>query len=350
MDFTFGADEDLLRETARDHLTRAPKDGEGHARPAWEQLVAGGWTDPTLTPVQLAILADEAGYALLTQPWLITVGSAGPAFQAAGRDLDRPATLVGVGARQDIRSKARGSRISGFADTVPYPGPDAILVVKAFDEDDVPSLVVVSDPVGLAIECPSSLVDPTCPAINVTFDETPTEPLVDPATTATVLAQARRRTVVLQTCEAIGVSRRALRLATDYARSRTQFGRQIGSFQAVSHRLADVYATVELATALAYRAAWSLDQSVVDSALPEPVLSAWLGARAAAIQATQAAIQTFGATGFLWDHPVAALHRRACWLQSCAPSAHQLRADLAAHLLDEPSPGVDVRASFSGGW
>ncbi|MEE3922452.1 acyl-CoA dehydrogenase family protein [Micromonospora sp. BRA006-A] len=104
----------------------------------------------------------------------------------------------------------------------------------------------------------------------------------------------------------------------------------IGANQAVSHPLAQAYARIETARSLAYRAAWCVAGG--PGAEPE-VVAAALAARAAALTATEAAIQTLGAAGFTWAHPAHRWYRRALWHQDFAGTASDLRAELAAMVL-----------------
>jgi alkylation response protein AidB-like acyl-CoA dehydrogenase len=132
--------------------------------------------------------------------------------------------------------------------------------------------------------------------------------------------------------EAVGVARRALELGVEHARTRTQFGRAIGAYQAVAHPLADSYADVELAESLAYWAAWSVDGDPAEA--PRAAAAAKAFAAEAAVAACERAIQVHGGTGFTWEHPLQRYYRRAQWIEAFGgyPSA-QLDA-IAASLLD----------------
>jgi alkylation response protein AidB-like acyl-CoA dehydrogenase len=164
------------------------------------------------------------------------------------------------------------------------------------------------------------------------LDGTPAEPLGDPAGAAAVLTAIRRRTLALLACEAVGLTQRALDLACDYARTRTQFDRPIGSYQGVSHRLANVYTALELARSLAYRAAWCVaaDAPEVD----EAVASAAVSAGTAAVSGCENAIQSMGGIGFTWDHPLHRFYKRAQWIEAFDGAGRSHRADLATVLLD----------------
>ncbi len=114
-------------------------------------------------------------------------------------------------------------------------------------------------------------------------------------------------------------------------------------YQAVSHKLADVYAETELARSLAYWAAWCVAQSSGDA--PGGTRDATLAAVAAkaygaeaAVAACERAIQVHGGMGFTWDHPLHRYYKRALWIESFEGSGAAHRAEIAAALLD----GVDA--------
>jgi alkylation response protein AidB-like acyl-CoA dehydrogenase len=147
-----------------------------------------------------------------------------------------------------------------------------------------------------------------------------------------MLESIRRRALAGLAAEAVGVAQRAMEMGVQHASEREQFGRRIGVYQAVSHRLADVFVAVEGARSLAYWAAWAVanESDDVDAA----VAAAKAAASEAAVEACEAAIQVHGGIGFTWEHPLHRFYKRAlgtsAWLGW--PSEH--RARVAAALLD----------------
>lgn len=128
------------------------------------------------------------------------------------------------------------------------------------------------------------------------------------------LATAADRSALAAAAAALGVARRLLEMATEYAGVREQFGVPIGSFQAVKHQLADVAVAVEFCAPLVYRSAWSLATQHSDRS--EHAVMARSAARAAAHQAARTALQVHGAIGYTDEHD---LH---LWLrQGLAPAA-----------------------------
>jgi alkylation response protein AidB-like acyl-CoA dehydrogenase len=137
--------------------------------------------------------------------------------------------------------------------------------------------------------------------------------------------------------EAVGVAQRALELGVEYAKTREQFGKKIGVYQAVSHQLADTYAEVELARSLAYWAAWCVAEDDEHAALAAAAAKAF--ATEAAVRACERSIQVHGGIGFTWEHPLHRFYKRALWLEGFGKRPAELRAEIADALL-----GVAVTA------
>jgi len=136
--------------------------------------------------------------------------------------------------------------------------------------------------------------------------------------------------------EAVGVAQRALELGVEYVSQREQFGKKIGTYQAVSHPLADTYVETELARSLAYWAAWCVAEE--DEQAPVAVAAAKAQAAETAVIACERSIQVHGGIGFTWEHVLHRLYKRALWIESFAASSSTLRAEIAASLLDATSP------------
>jgi alkylation response protein AidB-like acyl-CoA dehydrogenase len=353
VDFAFSDEQEMLRKAARQWLAdRYPVDrvatladsDEGWDPASWRELTEMGWLDPELSPLEHAVLAEEAGYALYPGPWLSTVGLAWPAYQAAppGQPPTRPATLAwlddGAGSLREAAGTAAcradddvdGWRLSGVKRAVPdvTAAAEAIVVARAGQGVALFRVDLAAHP---EVVHPLPTMDGTRRLGELRLDGTPAEAFGDPAGAAAVLASARRRALALLACEAVGVAQRALDIATDYARTRTQFDRPIGSYQGVSHRLANVYTALELARSLAYRAAWCVDADSAEA--DEAVASATVSAGAAAVAGCENAIQAMGGIGFTWDHPLHRFYKRAQWIEAFEGAGRVHRADLAAALL-----------------
>jgi alkylation response protein AidB-like acyl-CoA dehydrogenase len=132
--------------------------------------------------------------------------------------------------------------------------------------------------------------------------------------------------------EAVGIGKKALELGIEHAQNREQFGRKIGVYQAVSHRLADTLVETELARSLAYWAAWCVAED--DEQAPIAVAAAKAYASDAAVAACERSIQVHGGIGFTWEHVLQEYYKRALWIQAYGGYARVQRAKIAAWLLD----------------
>jgi alkylation response protein AidB-like acyl-CoA dehydrogenase len=131
--------------------------------------------------------------------------------------------------------------------------------------------------------------------------------------------------------EALGVAQRALDLGVEHAKTRRQFGKPIGTYQAVSHPLAQTYTDVELARSLVYWAAWCVAEDDERAALAAAAAKAF--ATEAAVAACERSIQVHGGIGFTWEHPLHRFYKRALWLEGFGLRPSQLRGVVVANLL-----------------
>ena len=137
-------------------------------------------------------------------------------------------------------------------------------------------------------------------------------------------------------CEAVGIAGRALELGVEYASTREQFGKPIGVYQAVSHKLADTYTDVELARSLVYWAAWCV--AVDDEQAPVAAAAAKAFAAEASVAACERSIQVHGGTGFTWEHPLHRFYTRALWLEGFGTRPAGLRLEVADAVLGVTVP------------
>ena len=136
--------------------------------------------------------------------------------------------------------------------------------------------------------------------------------------------------------EAVGVAQRALDLGIEHAKSRMQFGKPIGQYQAVSHQLADTYTDVELSRSLAYWAAWCVAQE--DQKAPVAAAPAKAFATEAAVAACERSIQVHGGIGFTWEHALHRFYKRALWLEGFGTRPSELRLEVADAILGAEVP------------
>jgi alkylation response protein AidB-like acyl-CoA dehydrogenase len=303
-----------LAEHARAFLAATPD-------PDWRELAALGWTGVSVAPelggaglgfLEEAILFEETGRALLHAPFFSTVARVLPAL---------PDDLTREVARGDAAwTIALGPLVPDLdrADRVAIVAGDGIYELEGFAREVLPT-TDETRPLGVVVggEAGRRLAG------------------------SELLPGLRRRELAALALEACGVGRLALEYAVEHVSSREQFGRPIGSFQAVSHPLASSYAELELARSAAYWAAWCV--ATEDRAVGVATASAKSLAADAAVTACERSIQAHGGIGFTWEHVLHRLYKRALWIQSWGATGTELRAEVAAHLLDRrPSDGRDT--------
>jgi acyl-CoA dehydrogenase len=362
MNFGFSEDQDTIRETlgrvlgdhatltvAHDRLDAA----EGFDTATWAALAEGGWLGlaideddggSAMGAVELAVLAEEVGRSLAAVPFGPVLGLAVPAIQTMGTQSQRKLLLPGIAegrtiiaaalaesgglAPHKVSAKVAQDRLSGQKAPVSFGADATHALVAAKDEGGTARLWLadLSGP-GVTIRALDP-IDRTRPAAEIGFDGTPVDllPGSNPATIQGLLDGA----AVLAAFEQIGVAERALALTTAYAKERRAFGRQIGSFQAVKHRLADMFAKIELARSNAFFGAWALASR--DSRLPEAAAVARLTALDAVQFATEESIQLHGGIGFTWAADPHLFLRRGWQLKADLGSADAWRERLIGHL------------------
>jgi alkylation response protein AidB-like acyl-CoA dehydrogenase len=158
--------------------------------------------------------------------------------------------------------------------------------------------------------------------------------VIDAAQLSTGLATSRVRDLAatLAAVEAAGVAAWCCDTAAQYARTRHQFGRAIGSFQAVKHLCAGMLCRADRATALAWDAVRTADEAPDEHPLAAAAAAA--AALDAAVDNAKDCIQVLGGIGFTWEHVLHRLYKRALWIQAWEASTAQLRSEVAAYLLD----------------
>ena len=347
MDFAFSEEQEQLRSIAREFLAdaypieevaRTADSPDGWDPSGWKALAELGWLDAELGPLEHAVLLEESAAALLPAPLFSTLTLALPAVEdVEGRRL----TFAWI---EDGRSQALGSaaevtsatvdedRVFGRKTLVPDASAADGIVVVTRTSDGEPALSLVDVGEGVTVESHPT-IDSTRRLGTVTFDGATGQQLASGSDAVARVQRIAQHALTGAACEAVGVAQRALDIAVEHARTREQFGRPIGSYQAISHRIADVYARVQLARSLATWAAWSLTQ---DSDAAVPAAAAKSYAAEAAVAACESAIQVLGGIGFTWDHPVHRYYKRAQWLDAFAGDGPRQRAAVAATLLDKP--------------
>jgi alkylation response protein AidB-like acyl-CoA dehydrogenase len=143
--------------------------------------------------------------------------------------------------------------------------------------------------------------------------------------------EVRRRLLAALALESVGIGSKVTEMAIAYVSERQQFGKKIGTYQAISHAVVDAYVAVELARSLAYWAAWCV--AVGDEQADLAVAAAKSQASEAAVLACERSIQAHGGIGFTWEHPLHRYYKRALWLEGALGYGRVHRAEIAASLL-----------------
>jgi alkylation response protein AidB-like acyl-CoA dehydrogenase len=344
MDFAFSADQDLLRAAARDYLG----DRYPHARvveladngwdpSGWRELADLGWLDPELGLLEHAVLAEETGNALLPAPWWSTIGLAWPLLDdelkakiSAGErsatlawaEPGGPATLLAASTGSETAATASGA-LTGTKVLVPDLTAVTDVVVVAADGLYAVDLAANADAV-----IPRSTIDRTRPLGELRLDNTRARRL---ETGLDALAGVRAQAMALLACEAAGVAQQALDQAASYTKERQQFGRVIGTYQGVSHRVSNTFVAVQLARSMAYWAAWAV--SAGDPEADLAVAGASSSAGEGAVFACEQSIQAHGGIGFTWEHILHRYYKRAQWINSFEGSGRVHRAAIADAIL-----------------
>lgn len=305
--------------------------------------------------IDQAIAVEELGAALACGPMFGTVFLAIPALVAASSGDVRDAVLGDLveGRRTAafaVADRAGAFDPAGVTVTAAGTGAQTTLsgtlerVVDATAADDL--LVAATSPDGVALYVVDAAgagvqrtglvtLDLTRPQANVVLTDAPARLVAGPDEAARVIEHALQVGSALLAIEQVGASQHLLDLAVDYAKSRLQFGRPIGSFQAVKHRLADLLVDVEHARSTAWHAVWALTDGSDDPALAASIAQA-VGSAAFTRVATDT-IQTLGGIGFTWEHQAHLYFKRATTDAALLGSPEQHRSRVAAMVLDTAS-------------
>ncbi len=334
MNFDYSDDQKFLKEEARKFLeTRCPSAVTRKVldnadlpfdRDLWQAIADMGWTGVAipeqwggtgLGPVELCAIAEELGRVIAPIPFASTVYVFADAVLTFGTDVQREALLPGV-ARGDVigclaTSEGRGHTLASATKTrvtagklhgtkLPVTDGDIAThaIVSAQSDNGLGLFVVDLGGSGVSRSAVPSL-DPTRSAAQIVFDGATCQPLGEAQDGEALLSAVLDRAAVYFAFEQVGGSDRCLDTAKAYAMERYAFGRVIASYQAIKHKLADVYVKNEIARSSAYYGAWALATDAEE--LPEAAAAA----RVAGIQAYDFAskenLQTHGGMGFTWE-------------------------------------------------
>ena len=339
MNFEFSDDERAIKRTAREFLgARYPastvralaEDERGFTDEQWQELVELGWAGVIvpedqgglgLGAVELIVIAEEMGYALAPSPWFSTTCAA-LLLEAAGTEEQRERWLGRLAEGEARGTLAVWDEHSGWepdhseiepdsdgrltcvkiavpdaasADFVIVAGADGRHYLCEHDVSD-PGITLVAEPA----------IDPTRKLFRVSLEAASASPLeIAPE----AVARAYATIVTMLAAENVGVAQRAMEMAVEYAKDRAQFDRPIGSYQAVSHRCAQMLLEVEGSRSLCYWAAWALDNEPETGPRAASAAKAYAGD--AGFRVAASALQVHGGIGFTYEHDLHFFLKRA---------------------------------------
>ena len=301
-------------------------------QPVWKELAAQGWPGIHIPEdlggqgfglFELAVLMEESGYSLLPGPFLPTVLASAAA--AEGLDADAARALVpplaegtatagvflGRGALEVVADDGGGGLVvSGTLR--PLLGAQVattlLVPVRLGDASELWCLLELADAVGQLTVTELASLDPTRRVGEVVADRLSVDP--DHQLRALPAGRVRQLALALVAAEHAGGARWCLETATEYAKVRRQFGRPIGQFQAVKHRLADMAVRVEQLAAIAWDAAVAVDTGHGEEADLAATTAAVLALDGYA-QGAKECIQVLGGIGFTWEHDAHLYLKRA---------------------------------------
>jgi alkylation response protein AidB-like acyl-CoA dehydrogenase len=365
MNFDFSDDQKSLKAEARKFLdahcpsarVRTVLDDAATAYDAalWRAVIGQGWLGAAIPEefgglglghLELCVLAEELGRAVAPIPFASTVYILAEALMLAGDDAQKSELLPKIAAGEIIGALATsegpgplcaatltagvsGGRLSGVKLPV-TDGDIADLAVVLAKENGKPGLFLAD--LGHASVTREALktLDPTRDAARLNFRDTPVRRLGPAAAGLELLEQLLDRAAVLLAFEQCGGADKCLEMAKAYALERYAFGRLIGSYQAIKHKLADIYVKNELARSNAYYGAWALNTAAPE--LPVAASAARIAASDAFWFASKENIQTHGGIGFTWEMDCHLYYRRSRQLSLVAGAPRVWKERLVAHL------------------
>ena len=353
MDFAFSEEQEMLRRSARDFLAKecGPKvvrrlmEGpDAYDAALWKKVADLGWTALGIPEryggvgsfLDLIVVLEEAGRALLPGPFFATMGLAVPALIEAANEAQKKEVLSAIaegsaratlafteasgrwdaeGVRLSAKPSGGGWRLEGTKLFVPDAAAADYMVVVARTrgegEDGITLFLVKGRPKGMTVT-PLETLDMTRRWAEVRFEG------VELAADAVMgapdqgwgpLKRALDWAAAALCAEMIGGAQKVLETSTEYAKTRQQFGKPIGIYQAVSHKLADMLVLAESGRSATYYAAWAVDADAPDRSLASSMAKAYVSDAYRKVAGD--GIQVHGGIGFTWEHDMHLYFKRA---------------------------------------
>jgi alkylation response protein AidB-like acyl-CoA dehydrogenase len=344
VDFDFSDDQKSLKSEARRFLeARCPVSvvrgvlddpSKAYDQGLWRAVAEQGWLGAAIPEefgglglggIDLCAIAEELGRALAPIPFSSTVYFVAEGLMLGGSETQKAKWLPkiaggetigcfatverpGVLTEAQVQARVDGGKLTGVKLPVTDGDIADIALVLAREAGQIGLYSVDLRGEGVTREVLTTL-DPTRSAAKLTFSGAPAERLGEAGEGLALAEAVLNRAAVLLAFEQVGGADRALEMAKAYALERYAFGRQIGSYQAIKHKLADIYIKNELARSNAYYGAWALDAGQAE--LPVAAAAARVAATEAYWFAAKENIQTHGGMGFTWQVDCHLFYRRA---------------------------------------
>src|SRR3984893_10688747 len=353
MDFAFSEEQEMLRRSTRDFLAKecgskvvrkALEQTDAYDPALWKKMTALGWTSLGIPEqyggagsfLDLIVVLEECGRALLPGPFFATMGLAVPALIEAGSEAQKKEVL---GAIAEGKARATlaftepsgrwdaagitlaatpvggGWRLDGVKLFVPdAEGADYTVVAartRGDGEDGISLFLVKGRPKGMTV-APLKTLDMTRRWDEVRFDgvQLGADALMGaPPQAWPALKRALEWATGALCAEMIGGAQKVLEASTEYAKTRHQFGKPIGIYQAVSHKLADMLVLSESSRSATYYAAWAVDADAPDRSLASSMAKAYVSDAYRKVAGD--GIQVHGGIGFTWEHDMHLYFKRA---------------------------------------
>jgi acyl-CoA dehydrogenase len=351
--FQLNDEQRALQEAVRDYLgdkfgpqqARAfYDDGASDGIPAdlWKAIGEQGWLAVMIPEendgiglglLDASVIARAFGAATVPGPWLSTV-LAGEAIRLAGNadqkakhlpriaagEVKAAVAFLRPGTTDQPAATVESGALSGDLGLVEYAAQADLLVVAATDG------IYLVEPSAATIT-PRETLDRTTRLASVTLSGAPGEKLTE----GNPLAEIVDRAAVLAANDLAGIARRALTDTVEYDKTRVQFGKPVGSFQAIKHHLADIHLAVSMAEHASTYAAYAIDVQADDAQLAASIAKAKAGDTASA--ATGAMVQYHGGIGYTWEHDAHFYLKRSKRLEYAYGDASQHRERIASLVL-----------------
>ncbi len=378
MDLGLTEIQQMLRNSAREFLTQEcplalvrelEESNQGHSEALWQQVVRLGWTGLVFPEefggtganfADLAVLLEEMGRSLFPTPFFSTVVLGGLTVLDAGSDLQKQQIIPGIcdgshlvtvalletegsyqswGVHMTASSSGSGYILNGTKLFVPDADvSQSILVVARTKESDdaydgITIFMVPADSDGITVRLLNSIGGERYCEIEFDNVIVPGANIIGGIDTGWPIVEKMLLRAVAANClEMLGGAEAVLDMTVEYAKQRTQFGRPIGSFQAIQHHCANMASDVEGSRHMAYQAAWRISENLQCSK-EVAMAKVWITGAYSRICST--AHQCHGAIGFTKEHNLQLYTRRAKVQQLMYGDVHDHKATVLAHIDDQ---------------